>query len=290
MALIRKTLSIPYHLIKEIYKNFNLIIQRIIFKLGKNYLRNKLLQLGLEEGMNIYVHSSLSKFGYIEGGARDLLTVLQDIIKDGNIMMPTFTFPKKEFSLQDPCWTGKLPELFRLQENTKRSVNPSHSVTVKGKLSNYLIKDHIKSKKPFDNNSPFAKFAKLDSYILMLGTENNSMIHYVQDKVNFPNLFLKEDYEYKFNNKILKTKLHHPKGSITYICSGKLCTDVEFLVKMYLDENFHEHGVMRTVKIGNAVCHLIKTKDFVEIATSYLKDNIKRYKNEYNLILNNGSS
>ena len=124
----------------------------------------------------------------------------------------------------------------------------------------------------------------------MLGTENNSMIHFVQDKVNFPNLFLKDVYEYKFNNKTLKTKLHHPKGSITYICNGKPCTDVEFLIKMYLDENFHEHGIMRTLKIGNAICHLIKTKDFVEIAISYLRENIKRYKNEYNLILKNEHS
>src|SRR3989344_6877976 len=288
--MIRKILRAPYHLVKRIYKNFNLIIQKLFFKLDKNYLRKKFLELGLKKGMNVYVHSSLSKFGYIEDGAKSVLTVLQDIIQDGTIMMPTFTYPKKEFSLKDPCWTGKLPELFRLQENTKRSVNPSHSVAVRDKLSNYLIKDHIKSKRPFDNNSPFAKFAKLDSYILMLGTENNSMIHYVQDKVNFPNLFLPGLNEFKFGNKIIKTRLHHPKGSITYVCNGKLCTDVQFLVKMYKDLKFEERGIMKTVKIGNAVCHLIKTKEFVKGATKYLKDNIKRYKNEYGLILKNGSS
>ena len=124
----------------------------------------------------------------------------------------------------------------------------------------------------------------------MLGTENNSMIHYSQDKVNFPDLFSEGSYEYIFNNKKYKTKLHHPKGSITYVYNGKPCSDVYFLVNMYKDLRFHERGIIKTVKIGNAVCHLIKTKEFVEESIKYLKDNIKRYKNEYNLRLKHESS
>jgi len=288
MGFLYNILRFPYHLLRKTYRNFNLITQRLFFKIDKNYLRKKFLELGFKKGMNVYVHSSLSKFGYIEDGANSVLIVLKDIIQGGIIMMPTFTYPKKEFTLNDPCWTGKIAETFR--QSAKRSINPSHSVAVKGKLDNYLVKGHEKSKRPFDNNSPYSKFAKLDSYILMLGTENNSMIHYVQDKVNFPNLFLPGIKELKFNNKIIKTKLHHPKGSITYICNGKPCTDVQFLVKMYKDLKFEERGIMKTVKIGNAICHLIKTKEFVNEATKYLKDNIKRYKNEYSLILKNGSS
>ncbi len=280
-------LKIPYDLIKRIYKNFNLFLNKIFFKLDKNYLRKKFLEIGLKKGMNVYVHSSLSKFGYIEDGVNSVITVLQDIIKDGTIMMPTFTFPKNQFNIDDSSWTGKLSEVFR--KNANRSVHLTHSVAAKGKISNYLVQDHIKSKRPFDNNSPFAKFAKLDSYILMLGTENNSMIHYVQDKVNFPDLFLGIK-EYKFNNKKLKTKLHHPKGSINYIYNRKPCSDVYFLVQMYKDLKFEERNIMKTVKIGKAVCHLIKTKEFVKEAIKYLKDNIKRYKNEYKLRLEHGSS
>jgi len=289
MNILYKLLRFPYYLLKRTNKNFNLIINRLFFKLDKNYLRKKFLELGLKKGMNVYVHSSLSSFGYIEDGANSVLTVLKDIIKDGAIMMPTFTYPKKEFALNDPCWTGKLAETFRLQKNVKRSIHPSHSVALKGKYADYLAKGHEKSKRPFDDNSPYSKFAKLNSYILMLGTENNSMIHYVQDKVNFPNLFLKGVYEFKFNNKAIRTKLHHPKGSITYICNGKPCTDVQFLVKMYKDLKF-ENRIMKTVKIGKAICHLIKIREFVNEAILYLRNNIKRYKNEYGLILKDGSS
>ena len=288
MGSLYRIIRVPYHLIKDIYKNYSLFFNKLFFKIDKNYLRKKFLELGLKKGMNVYVHSSLSEFGYIEDGANSVIQVLKDIIQDGTIMMPTFTHPRKEFTINNPCWTSKLSETFR--QNAERSIHPTHSIATKGKLANYLTKGHEKSKAPFDENSPYAKFAKLDSYILMLGTENNSMIHYVQNKVKFPNLFLKGIYEFKFNNKTIKTRLHHPKGSITYICNGKPCTDVQFLVKIYKDLKFEEKGIMKTVKIGNAICHLIKTKEFVKEATKYLRENIKRYKNEYSLILKNESS
>ena len=288
--MVYKILRKIYYFFRSWYRDLILIRNSIFFKIDKNYLRKKFLELGLKQGMNIYVHSSLSSFGYIEDGDNAVITVLKDIIKDGTIMMPTFTHPKKEFIINDPCWTGKIAETFHNLSNVKRSIHPSHSVACYGKYTNYLTKDHEKSKVPFDDNSPFAKFAKLNSYILMLGNENNSMIHYVQNNVKFPNLFLSGIHEFKFNNKIIKTKLHHPKGSITYICNGKPCTDIQFLVKLYKDEKFHERGIMKTIKIGNAICHLIKTKEFVNEATKYLSENIKRYKNEYALLLKNASN
>ena len=290
MGFLYNILRFPYYLARKTYRNFNLIINSLVFKIDKNYLRKKFLELGLRKGMNVYAHSSLSSFGYIKDGANSVIQVLQDIIQDGTIMMPTFTSYKKEFNLKEPCWTGKIAETFRNMNDVKRSIHVTHSVAGKGKLANYLTKGHEKSKAPFDKNSPYAKFAKLDSYILMLGTENNSMIHYVQNKVKFPNLFLKGIHEFKFNNKIIKTKLHHPHGSITYICNSKPCTDVQFLIKLYKDEKFHEKEIMKTVKIGKAVCHLINTKEFVKIATKYLKENIARYKNEYNLLLKDETS
>jgi len=292
MKILYRIIRVPYHIFKKSRKRFNLILHKHILKntIDSGLLKKRLLDIGLKKGMNVYVHSSLSSFGYIEGGPNTVLEVLDDIVNDGTIIMPTFTHFKKEFNLNDVCWTGKIAETFRLQNNTHRSVHPTHSVAARGKDANYLIKDHEKSERPFDENSPFYKLTRLDSYILMLGTENNSMIHYVQDKVKFPNLFLKGVHNYKFKNKILKTKLHHPLGSITYICKGKQCTDVDFLIKFYKDEKFEEKDIMKTLKIGKAVCHLIKTKEFVNISTKYLGDNIKKYKEEYKSILRDGKN
>lgn len=47
--------------------------------------------LGLKKGMTIEVHSSLSSFGFVDGGAKTVIKVLMDIITtSGTIVMPTF--------------------------------------------------------------------------------------------------------------------------------------------------------------------------------------------------------
>ena len=195
---------------------------------------------------------------------------------------------KKKFNLNIPCWTGKLAETLRLRKNIFRSFHPTHSVVAFGPLAKEITGGHENSRTPFDEKSPFHKLAIKKSYILMLGTENNSMIHYVQNKVNFPNLFLNEDYKFKYKNKLMKTKLHNPNGSIRYIYKGNPCSDVEFLVNMYKDEKFEEKGYMKTIKIGRAVCHLIDTQNFIRISTKYLQNNIKKYKKDYVNLLKNG--
>ena len=278
--------KIPYYLTKKVSRKLKLFKNKNFNKTTKDKLNSKFISIGLKSGMNLYVHSSLSSFGYIENGANTVIEVLKSINKNGTIMMPAFTHPKKDFTLNEPCWTGKIAETFRKEKNVKRSIHPTHSVACYGKFASHLVKDHEKCKAPFDENSPFAKFSSLNnSYILMLGTENNSMIHYIQNKINFPNLFLSKIYTFKFKDKIIKTKLHHPEGAITYIYKAKKCTDVEFLINLYRNEKFEERSLMKTIKIGNATCHLIKTREFVDTTIKYLENNIKRYKKGYSLIL-----
>ena len=107
--ILRKT----HFILKRIKKRTLIIFNRLFFNLDKKYLKNKFLELGLKQGMNIYVHSSLSKFGYVQNGAKSVIIALDEIIGKGTIMMPTFTYVKKEFSLQDKCWTGNVAETFR---------------------------------------------------------------------------------------------------------------------------------------------------------------------------------
>jgi len=294
MSLIYEKLRILYHSMKRLIKIYKIVKNKLFSKIDKKNLKVKFAKLGLKQNIVVYVHSSLSSFGYVEGGPKTVIDTLMLMTKNGTIMMPTFTHPKKEVNLNTKCWTGKIAETFRNTKNVKRSIHPSHSIACYGKYANYLTKNHENSKAPFDENSPFSKFAKLNSYILMIGTENNSMIHYVQNKVNFPNLFLKKKYKFKYKTDkksgVIETKLHHPKGSITYIYKGKQHSDVQFLTKMYKDLKFEEREIMKTLKIGNATCHLIKTKEFVKEATEYLKDNVQKYKKEYSLILKNGSN
>ena len=287
-------LRIPYIFFRRLKRNINYFINKLFFVLTPNKIKTGLEKIRLEKGMTVYAHSSMSSFGYVNGGPNSVINLILNLIGNkGTIVMPTFTHKTEIFDPESTkCWTGAISETLRMRKNAIRSVHPTHSVVAFGPLAKEITKNHEKSKAPFDENSPFAKMIKENSYILMLGTENNSMIHYVQNKVDFPNLFFRGTYKFKckINNKIkiIKTRVHHPNGSIRYIYDGKLCSDVKFLVNIYKDLKFEEKGYMQTTKIGNAVCHLINTQDFIREATKYLKNNIKKYKDEYQSLIKNG--
>ncbi len=287
-------LRISYYFLRNSVRKIKYLINKFFFALTSNEIKAGLEKIGLKRGMTVYVHSSMRSFGYVNGGSNSVINSILNLVGDeGTVVMPTFTHKTDVFDPENTkSWTGVISENLRMKENAVRSIHPTHSVTAFGLLAKKITKDHEKSKAPFDEKSPFHKLALEESYVLMLGTENNSMIHYVQNKVEFPNLFLKEDYELKckINDKIkiIKTKMHDPNGSIKYIYKGNVCTDVQFLVNMYKDRKFDENGYMKTVKIGNAVCHLINTQDFVREATNYLANNIKKHKNEYKSLIKNG--
>ena len=294
MKVIYSALRIPYIFLKRFTRNINYLINKFFFALAQKEIRTGLEKIGLKKDMVVYVHSSMSSLGYVNGGPGSVINSILNVIGNkGTIVMPTFTHKTDIFDPETTkSWTGAISECLRARKGSFRSVHPTHSVAAFGMLSKEIIKGHEKSKAPFDKKSPFHKLAIKESYILMLGTENNSMIHYVQNKVNFPNLFLEgtQEFKYKIDNKIkiIKTKVHDPNGSIKYIHNGMPCSDVQFLFNLYKDEKFEEKGYMKTVKIGNAVCHLIDTKDFIKTSTKYLENNIKKYKNEYQSLIKNG--
>lgn len=59
----------------------------------KSELIKELKKIGLQEGMEIEVHSSLSSFGYVEGGAETVIEALMECVTErGSIFMPSMCF------------------------------------------------------------------------------------------------------------------------------------------------------------------------------------------------------
>lgn len=71
--------------------------------MNKAELIEELKKIGLEEGMEIEVHSSLSSFGYVEGGAETVIEALMECVtKRGSIFMPALCFgPELELTEED---------------------------------------------------------------------------------------------------------------------------------------------------------------------------------------------
>lgn len=67
----------------------------------KEELKNALINLGIEKGMTLEVHSSLKSFGTLEGGAMTLIDTLKELVTDeGSIFMPALRL-SREMELTD---------------------------------------------------------------------------------------------------------------------------------------------------------------------------------------------
>lgn len=69
--------------------------------ISKEDIKNRLIELGVAPGTILEVHSSLSSFGYVEGGAVTVIDALKEVVtEEGSIFMPALRL-SKELELTD---------------------------------------------------------------------------------------------------------------------------------------------------------------------------------------------
>lgn len=71
--------------------------------MNKTEIVTELKKIGLQEGMEIEVHSSLSSFGYVDGGAEVVIEALMECVTEqGSIFMPSLCFsPELELTEEE---------------------------------------------------------------------------------------------------------------------------------------------------------------------------------------------
>ncbi|MCL5031860.1 MAG: AAC(3) family N-acetyltransferase [Thermotogae bacterium] len=230
--------------------------------------------LGLKNGDAVLVHSSLSSFGYVEGGSETVIKALIRCVgEEGTIVIPTLTGKREDgpdnppvFDVRNtPCWTGRIPNEFMKDPRSKRSLHPTHSVSVIGPLTEFLIKDHENSITPCGKESPYYRLAQKGGYILLIGVnqESNSTLHTVEEIAKVPYHMQKMptncviiDYN---GNKSIKSLYLHDWG-----------TPRNFQV---IDNDLEKLGIMRKEKCGNSTLRLIKSIDMIEYVLNKLIHN-----------------
>ncbi len=156
-------------------------------------LTDGLKALGIRRGMQLLVHSSLSSFGTVEGGADTVIDALLSLVtSDGTVIVPTLTGSETLTPGNPPvfdpdineCWTGLIPETFRRRREAVRSLHATHSVAAIGAAAEEVTREHIDSITPCDEQSPYGLLAGLDeAYILLIGVghESNTTLHHVEE-------------------------------------------------------------------------------------------------------------
>src|SRR5580692_1496884 len=172
-------------------------------------LRREFSTLGLQRGMTVMVHSSLSKVGWTVGGPVTVIRALLDVLGTaGTLVMPaespdvsdpsTWSDDRVQVEWHDtirahlpvfdplttPTTMGAIPEAFRTFPATLRSNHPLVSVCANGRLAKEITKDHALEFCE-GKGTPFEKLYLADARTLLLGVgfSRCSSLHYAESLV-----------------------------------------------------------------------------------------------------------
>jgi len=174
-------------------------------------LAEDLRALGLDEGATVIVHSSLSRLGWVAGGAQAVVEALREVVGAyGTLVMPAHSGHLSEPSLwKDPpvpeAWwpviraetppfdpqvtptreMGAVVECFRHVPGVVRSAHPRHSFVALGPLAGAVVADH-RLDGSLGEHSPLARCYERDASVLLLGVGhgNNTSLHLAEARAD----------------------------------------------------------------------------------------------------------
>lgn len=220
----------------------------------------------------VTIHCSLKSIGEIENGADGLIDSFCEYLSDGLFIVPAHTWDSvsKENPFYDvktsvPC-IGALARVAAFRADGKRSLHPTHSVTVFGKGADEFIKGEESCASPAPVGSCLSRLYEEHGKILLVGVghERNTYLHSVDERFNIPNRLNPDTFVITIkdeNGRLLKSPPFH-----THYTSGvkSCCSDFYPNYK----EAFDYFGAVTYSVLGNAkvyCCDARKMTDIVKM-------------------------
>lgn len=212
-------------------------------QMSKEFLKEKLLLLGLQKGDKVLLHSSYLSLGGVEGGPEKVIDAFLEVLgEEGTLLVPVFgalgvltdVLKKRPNAVIDPCPVGTLAAIGKDAEN--------------------LLKDHWKAETAHGSNTPFTRLAESNGYICLLGVDQdrNTTLHGAEALLQLPYLCETEaSFTTPEGENTTKSWKYYPGPHRDFIG---------------IDRYFRESGKMTIERIGNSQVRLIKAGDLLDIA------------------------
>lgn len=183
------------------------------FPLTTPLLIDEFRRIGVMAGMHLLLHSSLSRLGYVIGGAPTVIDALLHVLTpEGTLIVPTQSADNSEPSYWEappippdwwplvrdhmpafhPAYTptrmmGRIAETARQYLGAKRSQHPAHSFAAIGKQADYITANHTYDHS-FGEQSPLARLYELDAWVMLLGVghSENTSLHLAEERAQWP--------------------------------------------------------------------------------------------------------
>ena len=246
-------------------------------------------ELGMQPGMTVMVHTSLSSMGYVCGGASMVIEALLDTVdSEGTIMMPTQSWKnldpevgvhsevnEDEWQVIRDNWPaydkrttptqtmGAVAELFRQWPDSLRSDHPARSITANGKYAVYLTENHNLSN-IFGDGSPIGRLYDLDGYVLLIGVgyDKNTSLHLADARADYPSKHLTTEHSAVMEN-----------GKRVWKAYDTLYVDGEDFIQ--IGEAFEQEHTVSKVQLGNATLRLMRQRELVDFAVRWIEKHRK---------------
>ncbi len=244
-------------------------------RVSRSDILSGLREVGLSEDDLVLVHSSLSAFGYVEGGADTVIDALLEAVgESGTVVVPTFTWGDfhdaegvtldlRNTSCRDEV--GIIPETFRLRDEARRSTHICHSVAAIGPRTRDVMGHGVSS---FGAGSTFHALYDHDAWCLLLGVEFTSCteLHAVEEYMDVP---YRTHRDFSNSTVILEDGTEIPSHSIEFLREEGYRNDFGKMRGV-----FEKHGILRTTQIGDALVTNARIRDIFDITREYMEEDI----------------
>lgn len=245
-------------------------------------LAGDLRRLGVQPGDTLIVHASLSRLGWVAGGAAAVVQALQDAVgPQGTLVVPTFTLNltdpagwgrtrvpeawwltiRAELPAFDPAVTpsrgmGRVAETLRTWPGARRSDHPHSSFAAWGQHAEEVTAEHPLAFS-LGEGSPLARVYDLNGRVLLLGTAVNTSLHLAEVRAG-------QRPTVPFSGPVLT------RGERRWVTFDE--ADYHEQAFPPVKAAFEATGAVTTGPVGSATAKLMSQRALVDFATRYWRD------------------
>lgn len=253
----------------------------------KDQITAALKAAGIEPGQTVMAHVSMSRLGFVCGGAQIIVEALMECVgSEGTLMMPTQSWknldPEEGVHWEEPreWWPairdnwpaydkditptnsmGAVAEMFRKWPGTRRSDHPARSVAANGKNARYLTEHHDLSN-IFGDGSPLGRLYELDGRVLLMGVgyDKNTSLHLADARARYP--------KKRLITQSSAVMIHGKREWVRYRTLEVDGGDFE-----QIGRAFEELGKATIKRLGGGEIRLMRQRELVDFAVDWIQEN-----------------